>query len=99
MANVDCIVRLFANWHQLACHSDLELTVGTDLIVNIFVQILDEDVALPSLTERRVALRPHDAATIKTRPTSAQKEQSRALAIGKGEGEENAHQARFLIRE
>ena len=32
------------------------------LVVNGLVQILDEDVALPSLAERRITLGPHDTA-------------------------------------
>ena len=34
----------------------------TRLVVNAFVKILDEDIALTSLAERGVALGPHDTA-------------------------------------
>jgi len=53
--------------HQLTPYAIPYLQL-TDLIVNIFVQVLDEDIALASLTERRVALRPHDTAAVKTTP-------------------------------
>jgi hypothetical protein len=37
-------------------------SVCTHLVVDLFVKVLDEDVALTGLAKRRVALRPHDAA-------------------------------------
>jgi len=41
----------------------LRHSVVTNLVVDAFVKILDKNVALTSLTESRITLRPHDAAT------------------------------------
>jgi hypothetical protein len=34
------------------------------LVVNVFVEVFDEDITLPSLPQMRVTLGPHDAAEV-----------------------------------
>ena len=47
---------------MLKCQLDPSMMLEY-LIVNLLVQVLDEDVALTCLTQGRITLRPHDAAT------------------------------------